>query len=855
MRRALSIAALLLALLASGEARAQDSARAETARKEARAARVAEGAITLDGRLDDAAWAAVPVIADFTQKEPAEGAAPSERTEVRIAYDDAALWISARMHAADAAAIRAPVGRRDNGAQAERIEISLDTYHDRRTAYTFGVTAGGTRLDRYHSSDSEDADAAFSPVWEAKVARDSAGWTAEMRIPFSQLRFSPGAAQVWGLNAHRSIPSKEEELYWVMVPKREAVYVSRFGDLGGIDGVRPARRVELSPYLSTGASFRSGVDPRDPFTDAREGEVRAGADVKIGLGPNLTLDATVNPDFGQVEADPAEVNLSAFETFFAERRPFFTEGSALLSGGGANYFYSRRIGAAPRGSASGHFVRRPDATPILGAAKLTGRLPSGLSVGVLGAATGRAHALTFDTLTGVTGRVEVDAPTAYGIVRLQQEVGSAGSAVGMTLTGTGRDMDDGSPVAERLGDAAVAGGVNWDLRFRGGAYQVNGAAGFSHVRGEPAAILRLQRGSARYFQRPDAGYVEVDSTRTSLSGVQGWLSAAKVSGEHWLWDVGVATESPGFDLNDAGQLSTADEASAYGQLRYRETKPRGALRRWDAYVTASGVWNHGGTRTGGDVFFDWEATWKNFWRSYFTAFYTPRALSPTLTRGGPLAGRPSSWAVIGYLSNSPQAPLRWNGRVYYGQSEGRPTYRLSGGVSIRPGPRWQLSIDPNYLRGTTARQYVEVVEDAGPAETFGDRYVFAGVVRSEFFAQVRLSYLFTPDLSLELYAEPFASSGRYFRYGYLPAPRSFELAPLPQPEEPEDDFNVRSFRSNAVLRWEWRPGSTLFVVWQQDRAGEIDRIGFVNPRSLLETLDTRGDNFLAVKVSYWLPLR
>ncbi|HYJ78297.1 MAG TPA: DUF5916 domain-containing protein, partial [Longimicrobiaceae bacterium] len=550
----------------------------------------------------------------------------------------------------------------------------------------------------------------------------------------------------------------------------------------------------------------------------------------------------------------------------------FIEGSQLLAGGGAAYFYSRRIGAAPRGPASGDFVDRPDASTILGAAKLTGRLPSGLSVGALAAVTGREHARTFVAGADSFGRVEVEPLTGYGVARLQQEFGPSASTVGLTLTGVGRDLEAGTVLAGRLNRAALSGGVDWNLRLQGGTYEVGGALGFSHVRGDSAAILRMQTSSARYFQRPDADYVTLDPSRTALSGYTAALSAARISGRHWLWDVFVGAESPGFELNDAGRLSTADGIAAGAQLRWRETRPWGPFRRLDMYVTPSAEWNYGGARTSGIVFYDAEATWKNLWRSVFTVFYQPRAQSASATRGGPLTGAPASWAVINSLSNSPSSRLRWSGRVYYGENEdGEPTYRLSGGLSVRPGPRWQLSVEPNYLGTVPVRQYIATFQ-GGPAATFGRTYVFSAVDRHEFFAQIRLNYLFTPDLSLELYAEPFASSGRYEQFGELPFAGSYDLRPLDgdtsrvvrngnattvklgSQSVTVQDFNVRSFRSNAVLRWEWRPGSTLFLVWQQDRSGAVDRIRPVRPGSLLETLDAPGDNFLALKVTYWLPL-
>ncbi|HEX8246011.1 MAG TPA: DUF5916 domain-containing protein, partial [Longimicrobium sp.] len=337
------IALLLSASLSAQQQPQPQAGRADSTAasqaKRALAARVAGRAPALDGRLDDAAWEAAPALSGLWQKEPKEGVPATERTEVRFLYDDHALYVGARMWSSDPARIQAPVSRRDVNDAAEFIAVSLDTYHDRRTAYTFSVTAAGTRGDRYHARDTDAGDAQFNPVWEAKVARDSAGWTAEMRIPLSQLRFNPGQAQTWGVNVRRWMPQKEEDDYWIVVPKSVSAWASRFGELGGIEGIHPERRIELLPYVATGASFSQGVDPADPFHSPREQTVRAGADVKVGLGPNLTLDATVNPDFGQVEADPAEVNLSAFETFFSEKRPFFIEGSNLLSGGGAGYFY------------------------------------------------------------------------------------------------------------------------------------------------------------------------------------------------------------------------------------------------------------------------------------------------------------------------------------------------------------------------------------------------------------------------------------------------------------------------------------------------------------------------------------
>ena len=411
----------------------------EAGRKQARAVRVAPGAIAVDGRLDEDVWTVAPPIADFTQKEPDEGAQPSDSMQVAFAYDDTALYIGARM-TSDHAAIQAPLGRRDEVAQSEFIVIALDTYLDHRTAYGFGVTASGVRLDRFYAADAEDFDATVDPVWEARTRIDEHGWTAEMWIPLSQLRFNARDEQVWGLNVQRFVPSNNEADYWIAVPRTEKAWASRFGELRGIDGVRPPRRIELLPYVAGSSTLTGNRDRRNPFDDGKNLAARTGADVKVGFGSNLTLDATVNPDFGQVEADPAEVNLSAYETFFTEKRPFFTEGSGLLQSRFDTFFYSRRIGGAPVAPVAGDFVDYPRASTILGAAKLTGRLRSKTSIGVLSAVTAGEHATTFDLASSTRARVTVAPATSYSVGRVQQEFGPNASTVALMMTAVHRDL-------------------------------------------------------------------------------------------------------------------------------------------------------------------------------------------------------------------------------------------------------------------------------------------------------------------------------------------------------------------------------------------------------------------------------
>ena len=837
-----------------------------------------EGAASpvIDGRLDEGVWSLAVPATDFRQRLPREGASASEATEVRFLYDNGALYVGARMSNANGTPLQAPVSRRDDRAQSDYLLVSLDPYHDRRTAYTLGVTAAGTRLDWYQPSDIEgDLDATFNPVWEARTHIDSAGWTAEMRIPFSQLRFNDQPSQVWGLNIRRSLPGRNEEAYWVMIPRNQTGWASRFGTLEGISGIDTKRRVELVPYVAGNATARGDRDPANPFTRRREGAMQVGGDMKVGFGPNLTLDATVNPDFGQVDADPAEVNLTAYETFFPERRPFFTEGARLLAGPGPSYFYSRRIGAPPAVSPNADYADVPNSTTILGAAKLTGRLASGTSVGALAAVTDHEFARTFLVDDSAFGRARVAPRTAFGVARVEQEVGSEGSSVGLMLTGVHRGVDEGDPEAAFLHTGALTGGADWRLRLARGTYQMRGWLGFSHVAGDSLALLRTQSSSAHYFQRPDARHVRLDSAATSLSGYTAGLTAEKAAGR-WRWLGEFSTWSPGFEMNDAGQMRRADLTSGLLNVVYLETRPSRTFREYELGVASRGTWNTGGTRTLATVNGEAQLTWKNFWTTGLSGYVDLRSQSDELTRGGPLMQTPRTWAAAVSLGTRAGAPRRVTGRVVYTGDElnGR-ALRLSSGMVIRPDPRWRLSIGPNYLASINPRQYIGAT-GGGPQATFGRRYIFSTVDFRSVYADVRVSYIFRPDLSLEMYAQPFAASGHFYGFGELRAARTNDLRVYGRDGTTavkRDDgsllvtdgdaqftlrsreFNVREFRGNAVLRWEWRPGSTLFLVWQQNRSDRDPQGDPIGARSILESFNTRGNNFLAIKVAYWIPLR
>ena len=513
-RRLAPLVPLTLAAVLSVAAPASAQTADPGAGKVARAVPITGQAPHIDGHLDDPVWSTALWFSDFTEKLPTEGATPSDRTEVAFAYDEGALYVGARLYSARVSEIPRPVTRRDQFSNAEYFIVALDPYHDKRTGYSFSISSGGVQGDSYHPQDEEDdRDPGFNPVWEARISFDSLGWYAEMRIPFSQLRFNTQELQQWGMNINRWRPGFNEDIYWVMIPRSQSGFFSHFGTLEGMDNIVPSRRAEFIPYVAGTASMSGAQAYGNPFDDGSEWEGRVGADFKVGLGSNLTLDATVNPDFGQVEADPAEVNLTAFETFFPEQRPFFIEGNQLLEGNGPGYYYSRRIGATPQGYATGavadsaDFVESPRYATILGAAKLTGRTSSGMSIGALGAVTQRENANLYDATTNSFDKVAVEPSTAYLVGRIQQEFGASASTVGVTFTGLSRSFSDAQPLTEQMTSQAVSGGTDWLLRMNNGQFLVGGWAGFSYIHGSESAITVVDTSSAHYFQRPGQSYL------------------------------------------------------------------------------------------------------------------------------------------------------------------------------------------------------------------------------------------------------------------------------------------------------------------------------------------------------------
>jgi hypothetical protein len=805
-------------------------------------------AIKLDGRLDEPAWSTAPVTDAFTQMDPDEGKPASQRTEVRVLYDDAALYVSVRLH--DTGLIVGRLGRRDMPlGDSDWFLLMIDSYHDLRTAFGFDVNPAGVKRDEIKTIAGDDN--SWDAVWDAATSVDSAGWTVEYRIPFSQLGFSNAAMQVWGIEFERVIGRNTEYAVSTFTPKSEQGGVPRFGQLVGLRDIHQGNRLELLPYTVAKAS---SVDPgTNVLQPAHERTISAGLDLRYRVTSNATLNAAFNPDFGQVEVDPAVVNLGVYETFFAEKRPFFVEGSEIFDFGaagtsGGQLFYSRRIGRAPSLSAPSSISVAPDATTILGAAKLSGK-SAGWSFGLLDAVTDREVA-TYRTPTGADARVAVE-PLANNLsIRARRELRGGQSMIGGALTAVNRSLD--TPEFEAsLHRAAYATGLDFRHEWGNRQWYAHGDAEVSHVEGSTSAILATQRRSNHYFQRPDATHLPLDSAATSLTGYSVNAALGKQAGRHWRGEVAAALTSPTYEVNDLGFSYRTDRRDGQASLTYVENKPGPRIRQWTVTSTMRSEHNFAwqpiltvGTVTA-------QATTASYWAVAATGQRYFTALDDRLTRGGPIALRPAWWATNLRVQSDGRKPVTIG---FTGGTDdhdfGAWDWNAGVNIGIKTSSRWNLTIGPALAKAFTPAQFVTSVSDASFTPMYGRRYVFAPLHQTQLGIETRLNVTFTPRLSLETYMQPLLSSGDYGDVKQLLAPKSFDFGSYTAPV-PNLDFNLRSLRGNAVLRWEWRAGSTMYVAWQQRRSDYAPIGDFEFGRDSRALLDARPDNILLVKVNYW----
>lgn len=803
----------------------------------------------IDGLLNDPAWELVSWAGgDFRQLSPDKGKPASVQTKFKILYDAKNIYVAIRALDPEPDKIVKRMSRRD-GFEGDMVEINFDSYHDKRTAFSFTASASGVKGEEYVSNNGENWDPGWDPIWYLQTSIDEEGWVAEFRIPLSQLRFANLPELTWGIQVTRVFFRRQERSLWQYIPPDAGGWVHLFGELKGIRGIKPQRQLEIQPYavLKT-ENFQR--EEGNPFKTGSESNASFGLDAKIGITSDITLDLAINPDFGQVEADPSQVNLTAFELFFEERRPFFLEGNNILTFptspfNSNNLFYSRRVGRQPQYSVSTdedvddgviEHVKANNRTTILGAAKLTGKNKKGFSWGILESVGAKEYA-EIDSL-GFRSKQAIEPLTNYFVSRAQQDINKGNTVVGAMFTATHRKIDDLN--LNWLHDEAYSAGIDFLHHWKKRTYYVSGKGIFSHVKGSTEAISNTQLSSERFFQRPDNDYTEFDPSRTALTGTGGQLMVGKKSG-NLVSDLGIVWQSPGLELNDIGFMSQTDNVTQWFWMQYRVLQPKG-ITRWQRYnINQWREYDFGLRNLNSGYNVNGHVQFTNYWRLGGGATYNTHKISNADLRGGPSLRYPGNMYYWMYIMTDPRK--KFNAEINNEWGIGRDSYYLNfilnAELTYRPMNALNITIAPSFSKNRNQMQYV-----ATPDQSGYPRYVVAEIDQTIARISFRLTYMLTPNISLQYWGQPFGSCGKYKNYKLVTDSRadSYDqrFTPIPtewlttngtylEVDEGNDgeteygfnkpDFNFGQFRSNMVIRWEYIPGSTLFLVWTQERNG------------------------------------
>ncbi|MCX6559915.1 MAG: DUF5916 domain-containing protein [Candidatus Aminicenantes bacterium] len=880
------IPALLAVALAAplGAAQAPNGS-AATSKKSYTAVRIESAPPAIDGRLDDGAWAKAAWGDGFIQSQPYEGRDPSEQTAFKVLYDDKHIYVGVRASDSQSGKIERRMSRRDQ-ADGDLITVAVDSLFDHLTAFVFSVNAAGVKSDQLLVNDGQsngnEEDMSWDPIWDVATAAGVDGWTAEMRIPLSQIRFSPKDDQIWGLQVRRNLFRNNESSDWQLIPRNASGIVHLFGEMHGLEGLAAPHQIEIMPYTVGSLQSQRAV-PGNPFATGGKQSLLGGVDGKVGLTSDLTMNFTINPDFGQVEADPSVVNLTAYETFYEEKRPFFVEGRniynfQLMGGDGDfaqdNLFYSRRIGREPHyAPAVDGFADQPGSTSILGAFKLSGKTKSGFSLGLLESVTSRESASIF--AGGIYGDIPVEPLTSYFVLRGQQDWNGGQTILGGMVTAVNRRLGDGA--LDFLHGAAYSGGIDFLHTWNNKNYYVSFKGVVSRVQGTTRAILETQLSPTHYFQRPDAAYLSLDPSRTFLMGTGGNIELGKQGGGHWNYVAGVTWRSPGLELNDVGYLRQTDVAMPYVWAGYRIYEPWGPFRSVNINFNEWSGYNFGGETIfkGGNINLNFNL--KNYWRAGFGYNIQGQSISASSLRGGPSLRFPSGYSTWFNIETDMRKKIRASvmGGAFGRGNGDSSDVQFQPGLTIIPSSAFQISIMPMYERSHNILQYV------GTQAIGADpRYIFGTIEQKTLGLTLRLNYSLTPNLTVQYYGMPFVSAGRYRDFKRITNPRSksmddrFRLfggsasydAAGSQYVVDENgdgaadyafanpDFSFRQFRSNLVVRWEYTPGSALYLVWSQGRTGYLMEGSFDYGRDVQGLFDTHPQDVFLVKFSYCFQL-
>ena len=854
--------------------------------------------INIDGALTEKIWLDAPVAGNFTQYRPKDGGTPSQKTEVRVLYSNKYIYVGAIAYDTAPDSITATLFRRDGTELSDWIYVNIDSYNDNRTAFTFAVNPRGVQKDVFYFNDVEE-DLLWDAVWEAKTSIDDRGWVAEFRIPLSQLRFtSSNTTQNWGINFQRRIARTDEINIWAPTPREDFGMVSWFGNLTGIKDLSKPLRLEVRPYASIGLTRDETLEDANPFSNQNDFNVKVGGDFKYGITSDVTLTGTINPDFGQVEADPATINLTNFEIYFDERRPFFLEGNDIFNFGSTTSqntfrthtnFYSRRIGRSPSGdiyqvgiSGEADYEDRPNETTIIGAAKVSGKTEKGLSVGLLTAITAEEKGTYFSSSNDETGKYLIEPATNYLVSRVTKDLNNGNAQIGGFLSSVNRDLNSGY-LENYLHKSAYQAGVDGQYFWNNRNWGASGSLSFSSVNGTQEAITRTQNTSAHYYDRTDSEGLSLDSSKTSLNGYFGEFSIGKYGGQGLRYSLTYSEMSPGYEINDMGFQERADYRAPHYYLEYMNVDPK-YFRFYLLWLYGGHAWNFDG-----DLIFNYYASGayfqlNNLWTIVGTGGLTGTFYNDRITRGGPIMQRPKDWNFSLQLTTNSTKNFYVGANTYYRRDASGEIYNTNGlSFNFRPTGYLQLELSPTIVFERNTDQYVDYANIYAEAYGYTDRYIFSSIDLNYFMAEFRLDYTFSSTMSLQTYIRPLVVTGNYYGFKEFNEPGTYnfdeydeESGEIVMQDEcygvdspscylvdanadgtieyafQNPDFDYKTIQGNMVLRWEFRPGSTVYLVWQQQREGYFFKTTEFMPfNSVGNIFDQKPINIFLLKFSYW----
>ncbi len=837
----------------------------------------------IDGKLDDAAWQAVAWGGDFTQLEPNDGGTPVAATQFKILYDDENIYVGYRMMDDEPGKVVKRMSRRD-GFEGDWIEINIDSYHDKRTAFSFTVSASGVKGDEFISNNGNNWDESWNPIWYTKTNIDELGWTAEIRIPLSQLRYGNKENHIWGFQVHRRNFRNESRSLFQRIPRNSGVWVSAFAELHGITGIKPQKQIEIQPYMVAQASTFE-KEEGNPFVDGTDSKFTAGIDGKIGLTSDMVLDFTINPDFGQVEADPAAVRLDGFQNFFQEQRPFFVENNNIFNyqvtgsaAGGAydsdNLFYSRRIGGSPHGYPDlgpNEYADVPSNASILGAAKFSGKTKNGLAIGILESVTAKEVAeIDFNG----SRREEIVEPlTNYFVGRVTKDYDGGNTVIGGIFTGVNRQLNDTN--LDFLHKSAYTGGLDVVHRWKDQSWVATAKVLFSRVEGTTEAITNTQTSFEHYFQRPDATHLEVDENKTSLSGSGGTAKIGRFGG-NWKFETGATWRTPGLELNDIGFMNNADEINHFFWSGYRFNNPFGIFRNMGLNVNHWMRWDFSGRQLYHSASVNTFAQFKNFYQLFIGYSKEFKDISNQALFGGPALRKSRGNAIFMNVGTDNRKKIRLNFNAFWAkgndpdQSKTVNASNYGLGLTIQPTNALRFSIRPNIGKFDRLMQNVTSLNYQGATN-----YIVSSLDQNTLSLTLRLNYNITPNLTIQYYGQPFITRVRYFDFKRItdPTAKLFHDRFVPLNNISYDaieqsysvsentngttdytfgnpDFSFMQFRSNLVARWEYVPGSELFLVFSQSNNNSGDPSEDILPSLTDNLFNNKPTNIFLIKWTY-----